>query len=58
MGEKGEGSPLLHKVSDEGLGEQMKCGEAALMDVDKGVLDGAAVADGPAAVAPLVTHNA
>jgi len=54
----GEGSPLLRKVSDEGLGERMKRGEAALMDVDEEILNGAAVADGPAAFAPLIAHNA
>ena len=48
----------MRKVNDEGLGEWMKCGEAALMDVDEGAFDGAAMAYDPTAMAPLLTHNA
>lgn len=48
---------LLHKINDEGLSEWVKCGEAALMDIDEGIFRGAAMADGPTTVAPLLTHN-
>lgn len=49
---------MLHKVSNEGLGEWKKCDEAALIDVYKGILDGAAMVNGPwTAIASLLTHG-
>lgn len=52
------GTPLLlRKIDDKGLSEWVKCGEAALMDVDEGVFGGAAMTDGPTTVSPLLTHN-